>query len=297
MKNNDKRRKNRCYYIRLNGYDLIDFESRGLKDLHDYVELNLFTSNFTGVGDLVNYLREENFISNDYKVDEIDIVKRVKVVEDTTYYKYYSITDLPLFRDSKRFFSTPIVRRFFELNFYEYDAISYIVNVHLNILESILKRMYIEKRPLGIQVKYNQRLNNMKVLLKLINNMKDGFMNYQEEYASRLKEFYETEMLYVKDGTATINYRGLIELAKTIDEATKRFDNLVIPKIKEEPNYSKNPKKTYTSSLALEEEDPDNYMFLESDDFKNMLEEGAKQNYLDSVEDQVVDLEEKKRKF
>lgn len=297
MRDKNKRRQNRCYYIRLNNIDLVEFDKRGLENLLDFIELNLFTSNFACVGDLINYLREEHFIEEDYEVEEIDIVKRVKVEEDTTYYRYYRISDEPLFRDAKRFFSTIVVRRFFELNFFEYDAIKYIVRTHLDIFESFLNRMNIEKKPIGVQSKYRQRLANMQILLEMIDNLQQGFMNYLDEYSKRLNEFYDSEMLYTKDNTATVNYRGLMELAKTIDDATKRFDNLVIPRIDNKENYNKNPRKEYSSPLVEDEVDPDNYVYLENEDFERLLNENSKQNEIDSVEDQILNNESKKSRL
>ena len=293
----DNRKSLKYYYLRINGYEIIDFARRGLTDLEDFVRLNLFTSNFESVNDLIDFLKKEGYLNSDIVVEDIDIVKQVIKKDGMTYFRYYHITDRPLLKDDQKYFSERVVRDFIRFNMDNYGAIWFIVDCQKRILSAYFDKFKYNSSKRKLVDNLNVRLSNMRRIQVIIEELKNGDKSRYEEYEKRLVSFVDSEILYMKNTTATTNYRGLLEMAKTLSETAKTYDGLKVPKDKEEKNYDLSTKINYKGIDMEDEVDPDGYMFLEKEDYENMLAEGSKKEFIESIEDQVENLEEKKAKF
>lgn len=288
---NAKRRRLKSYYLRLNGYKIIDFNEYHLgSDLDDFVRLNLFTSSFDEIDELCQYLMKHKIIPKSFKMNKIEIVKAKKIKEDIIYYKYYHVSNEPLLKRDYPFFNTKMAIDFMKLNMYNYGAMREIIKDQKDIISEIIEKVKKSDKQRYITDLYDRK-SNIDRLLVLIGYLMDSNTIDEEEYIKRLKYFIETTVLYIRDNSSTTNYKGLLDIAKSISKVKYHYKNLIIPPLYKE-DYSINNKIPHRLDSLEVDSDPDDYMFLEDEDFYNI--ESSKTTVL---EDQIANLEEKKRKF
>ncbi len=164
---------------------------------------------------------------------------------------------------------------------------------------------------------------NISEMLSLVAGLSNnrGFFDRESEleYLDRLDDFVDEEVYYFRGTNKTPNNRGLVKLAANVGRIIEKFEDIEIPfttqKYREKKSMYlsaiksilENPvKRGYQepevadTPIAYPDDDvdPDHYMFLEPEDFYDLID-GAEvsQEFLDSIEDSVLDLEAKKDRF
>lgn len=270
------------YYLRVNEKNVIkldDYPKYG--DMTDLLSLCLFTSDFNNIHEIGEELKRLYLLKKNVTVEKIEIV---------SFYngKYYLYFYEPLFKSEYQYFDEKTVVDFFRKNRLYYEEMSRIISRSKKLLEEILvKTEFNEKRAKYLE-SIRRKFNNISRLEVILVNLKNGHINFSQEYDMRLKEYVESEIFYKNGAKITINYKGLFEMAKTLNLALNYFPNLKKPVVNKQPkSISIVPKKLTNEELT----DPDEYMFLEDDDFLGLYEG----KHDDAVEDQIANLEEKKK--
>lgn len=290
----------RYYYIRVNEYYIVNLSKiENLGDMCDFLKLNIFTASFDTRDELISTLKRFNLIPNDINVESIDIVMRNGNKKQGYTYSLASNT-LTMKRDLP-FMHVPVIREFFRLNQFHFALIKEILQRRKFVLEEMLESYGKKAKPFIVK-NLNERITNISRIIVVMGIIEYGNPSHIGEYISRLNKFIDSEVLYKKNGRETVNNRGLIELAKTISDYSN-YKGVVLPKLDttyvheaiENRAIIDSDVLTFNTSKEMQPDtDPDSYMFLESKDFLNLLNSDSSKNMQESVEIQILDLEEKK---
>ncbi len=186
--------------------------------------------------------------------------------------------------------------------------------------EKIADEIQSKKNSLGNFYKGYTNISEMLSLVAELSNNK-GFLDRDAEleYLDRLDDFVDEEVYYFRGPNKTPNNRGLVKLAVNVGRIIDKYKNVEIPFTTQKYQEKKSmylraiksitgspvkrsyqePEEAHTPIVYPDDEvDPDHYMFLEPEDFYDLID-GAEvsQEFLDSVEDAVLDLEAKKDRF
>lgn len=270
------------YYLRVNGNIIIKLDDYKKYDtMTDFVSLNLFTSDFDNIQDIGDELKRIGLLEPNVKVETIEIVH---LYND----RYHAVACEPLFSYEYQYLDEKYVEDFFYRNTRHYKAMMLIINNFRKMLEEKLPNDDESKNVYGQMLE--ERLENIKRLEVLLNDFINKSSSYYEEYYIKLKKFVDGEIYYKRGNKKTINYRGLFEMAKNINVAFLRYPNLYKPKIQKPVT-----KVVHDNMHILDLMDPDEYMFLESDDFIGLY--NGSEKYREPLEDQLENLEEKKKRL
>lgn len=175
----------------------------------------------------------------------------------------------------------------------------------------------LEKRKNSLN-NFNAMVANLKKLLDIIKSLESGSIDasLNSQYCDRLYYFIKSEIYYrVGRGDKwAMNYRGLVKLATRIRDFLKRYPELKRPATSTDfvnnrytllTSYKKAvelKKEGANSSIIANnwsndgDEEPDSYMFLDSDDYER-LKRSSSQPQDESIEADLENLHEKKGQF
>ena len=270
------------YYLRVNGNLIINLDAyRKYGTMTNFISLNLFTSDFDSIYEIGKELKRVGLLNLNVKVETIEIVH---LYEE----RYYVVSSEPLFNREYQYFNEKYVNDFFYRNTRHYNAMMFIIISYKKALE---RKLSLKDKD-DPKIEYNnileKRLLNIGRIEVLLGNFINKTSSYYDEYYERLKEFVESEIYYKRGNKKTINYPGLFGMAKTISIAFLNYPNLFKPKI-EKPT-TKVANKSIPDLI-----DPDEYMFLESEDFMGLY--GDSHKYSETLEDQIESLREKEKRL
>lgn len=176
----------------------------------------------------------------------------------------------------------------------------------------------LERRNNSLSNFYRAHTNIME-MISLVNAIGKPEYKFERdlelEYINRLEEFAISEASYIRGRKRTPNNRGVAKLAFNIDEMYKTYpdlepcihthkhDVLKTKLLSEIKNSIMHPldigdaKKPIRQIIDDGDIDPDDFMFLEVEDFERIPNEHSSQEELDSIEDSIGQLEEKQRAF
>ena len=270
------------YYLRINGKIIIHLEDyKKYGPITDFLGLNLFTSDFNSIAEIAEELKRLGVLKKNVEVESMDIVYQSNN-------KYYISTDKPLLREEYLYYNENTVKDFFKKNKHNYVEMGRIIDRSRNKLDRIVQ--WISEEDIG-KAKYvefvRRRLTNIDRLQVLCISLSKGQNEFLDEYNSRLKEFIEGEIFYKRGDKLTVNYHGLLDMTRTIILALEAYTNFERPIIDIKPKV-----KSITPNQSEDTVDPDEYMFLENDDFASLYPYQS-----DALEGQLEDLTEKKKRL
>ena len=271
------------YYLRINGKIIIHLEDyKNYGPMTDFLNLNLFTSDFNNITEIGEELKRLGVLKNNVEIETMDIVYQSRD-------KYFTSAETPLLKGEYPYFGDETIKDFFKKNSHNYTEMGRIIARSKGKLDKMIRWLNYEdtRKPKFIEM-VRLRLSNINRLEVLIVNLISHHSEYLEEYTSRLKEFIESEIYYKKGDKFVVNYHGLLDMTRTVLLALKYYPHFEKPIINLKP-------KTKPIVFKQEEEtiDPDEYMFLENDDFVNQYNH----EYKDVLEDQIENLSEKKKRL
>ncbi len=200
----------------------------------------------------------------------------------------------------------------------------------ISVADGELKRkwtdeMQSKKNSLG---NFYRGYTNISEMLSLVAGMSVNRLNFDKEaeieYIDRLDDFVNEEVYYFKGPNKTPNNRGLVKLAVNVGRIIDSYPDILIPfstqmykdkrsrylaaikSMVANPMTRNEPKTENFENFTVGKQnvrsdddiDPDRYMFLEPEDFYDLIEgEDVSQAFLDSIEDSVLDLKAKKDRF
>ncbi len=296
-------------------------------DMTSFIMLILFAGIFEDREALLNGLKSLGLIEKQITIDSsIVIVKGSKkkqdaeldLVTDKLLYK----ADMPLlsiksidsfFLDNRHNYA--IIKEFLSGYLEEVEDLIKTIRGKVNKLQTSLSLPRTrEHKKLKEQLdKKNNSLNNflnasknIQGLLRLIDESanKPLSLEREHEYVDRLMNFINREVSYVAKGKYTTNYRRLVKLVLCVKDYLEKYPELARP---ENANSFVNKRvfilQAYKKALAskkienrdrrptkyadLPSGDPDNFMFLEEEDFSYLLQSEKE----DTVTSAQVDLE------
>ena len=273
------------YYLRVNKNKIInlnDYKKYG--NMTDFLPLNLFTSDFDNIYEISEELKKIGLLNRKVKVETIEIVNLYKE-------KYHVVSSEPLFSNEYQYFNEKYIREFFYRNTHHYYAMMFIICSYRKSLAKKLSFKDDDEYKKGYNDMLEKKLANVMRIEVLVDNFINKISGYYDDYYERINKFVEGEIYYKRGNKKTINYLGLFGLAKTISIAFLNYPDLYRPKIQKPATKFVRASSKFISNLV----DPDEYMFLEKEDFMGLYQNSDK--YSEALEDQIENLEEKKKRL
>lgn len=315
------------YYIIINEEYYVDFAQISvLKDLNTYLKLNLFTMCFENEKELVDGLKALKLIPENFEVKSISLARRQNLDSN----QFYGITKEIAYSDTLPFMSKTTLINFFLNHRKNPYVISNFVQSYIYDLQEKIEAPSIKD---SVKKYFYAKKATLQVLEILSEKPFQNYLLEREEeieYKERITEFLSLTI----DGEGKRNYRELIKIAKYAAKSTKEFSlnnpkytNQFEGNIKEfkhiiqtlidlretergelkiakfEFNEDKDffyigkPIKDLEEPLLTdhaEDIDPDHYMFLENEDFEQMLKQTNNPKLYESVEADIETLEQRK---
>lgn len=326
---------NMRYYLRIRG-EIIDLSDIFGEEIKDLLTLSLFTSLFDDTKDLLYALKSMGKIDKVLFPYEIQIIEKTSRMSSDI----FSVVSEDTLLKKDRFFLNPFnIERFFEYNkkntlaltaffedyLYELDGLiltfqSKIERMQNNLKHCIDKQIKSAEKSLS---KFRYKRSQIKRLLTIIRDFGNQNCYFsselEKEYINIISWFINSETSYMRRGIKTKNNRGLVRLALNCRKLVEKFPDLKIPfgmdnysklrhtlllKLKKrillEEERAKQTKTIYNEAQSSEE-DPDNFMFLEIEDYDSLYLDSYKRERStsedESVEDAIANLEEQKKKY
>lgn len=158
------------------------------------------------------------------------------------------------------------------------------------------------------------------MILNYIERRKAGILSWEEEkeFINMLDSFVCAETTYGENANLTRNYRGIVRLASNIARLIETCEGLIIPdrpmpfsstrsRLLSELKKALNKRASFETAIAPEDSndeiDPDSFAFYTNEDFENLYldrenpEKQRTQEQLDSIEDDIAALAEKKKRY
>lgn len=298
------------YYLCLNDICLIDLADIGLDGFSDYLNLCVFTGYFKNYEELEMTLRKFGYLNDNENITSLSIIKQVGNKKDG--YKSVKVSDRIVFRRELYLMKGQTLHNFFDLNKYNFDVMYYFFSEYRkNLIER--KNKHIKNRTIDRRLEDQIILiNRILPIAKKLKEVNDEYGNVNHQlippyYDGWIDEFIDLGIHFKRPGENSINEYGLINLACKVsellnidgvkkpmrtlyyDEVLKTIDEILKHK------YSVISSSKIGISKESDEEDPDHYVFLESEDLDGIYPNDDK--YKEVLEIQKDNLEEKKKKL
>lgn len=243
------------YYLKVNGNTIIkmdDYKKYG--DMTNFVSLCLFTSDFDSIQDIGEELKRVGLLNAATHIETIEIVRQYKG-------NYYFGVRTPLLKKDLLYFNVKTIKDFFAKNKYYYDEMNILLKQCKNNLENNIVRIEHDniESPRLLSMLY-ERLANIKRLEVLIDGLKESKIYLYSEYREGLNTLVN-DSIFHNGRENSINYLGLLDMAKVVRFMLANFKSLAVPYI----DYS--PKISLINESEDDALDPDEYMFLEESDY------------------------------
>lgn len=180
--------------------------------------------------------------------------------------------------------------------------------------KSLEKMLVSKSNSLANFVRYTSNVEHILTLIRILSV--DGLYadrKIEEEFVSRLSHFVQGEAFYFHGKKKTNNYRRLVKMVGKMCDLLERYPGLMAPHVSNDLakeryrmlRYFKeavsNKKKNAENRIEVQNDhqdgiDPDDYMFLEDEDFTNLLRADSKKEHVESVSDDIDALNKRKRR-
>lgn len=322
------------YYLRIRG-EIIDLSDIFGEEIKELLTLSLFTSLFNNKTDLLYALKSMDKINMALSCDIQIVEKAAQISTDI----FSIVSEDILLKDGLFFLNSFNIERFFEFNRNNSQALTAFFEDYLNRLENLIfifqlkigkmkinSRHYSDKQIKSSErslSKFHYKRSQIKRILAILRDLGNPSYYFsselEKEYINKINWFVDSETNYMRKNIKTKNHRGLIKLAISCSQLLKMFPDLKIPfgmdnyskqrhilllKLRKiillEERTKKAKIKTHNELLSCEEE-PDNFMFLEIEDYDSLYLNSSKRKRstteVESVEDAIANLEEQKKKY
>lgn len=317
------------FFLRINNTLIVEFPSNmGFNDMDKLINLSAFTGMFNGVKELFEMLGKLKLIPSDMRLENMDIVVRDQKTDE-----FLTFSNRILYADGIRYLDYNNILGFFVSENRDYSIIGSLLEGYR---DSVAKQLQKEKKHLAAindsNFKFKSEASKGYVIDKTkesLNNLMDNMMNidhliflcnklsidnkdYQLEkkYIEKIHKFLRFRLNGVKKRHVEINEVYLLSLAVDIYDCTQAMvsDYLpkVNPKIQKKMQYYHHlidfyvngvnkPASDKNTGESIEE--PDNFMFLEEEDYRSLLNDDFNSSLArESVQNQIDNLTERKEK-
>ena len=182
--------------------------------------------------------------------------------------------------------------------------------------KSLEKTLVSKSNSLANFVRYTSNVEHILTLIRILSV--DGLYadrKIEEEFVSRLSHFVQGEAFYFHGKKKTNNYRGLVKMVGKMCDLLERYPGLMAPHVSNDlakeryrmlryfkeavSNKKKNAENRTDHEKQIEHRedyDPDDYMFLEDEDFTNLLRADSKKEHVESVSYDIDTLNKQKKR-
>lgn len=268
---------------------------------------------------IVKEKRTEKGVRYDEVTDDLIFKKRLKYMSGSCVYEFL-LNNRYKYTIMAEFFSE-YLEDFRRLEAYFRNQVSMLENQKRKAksyaeAKSLEKTLISKRNSLNNFVSYTSNVEQILDLIKILSV--DGVhadRKIEEEFISRLDRFVQGEAFYVRGKKKTNNYRGLVKMVGKMCDLLERYPGLIAPHVSNDlageryrmlgcfkeavSNKKKNAENRTGHEKQIEHRedyDPDDYMFLEDEDFTNLLRDDSKKEHVESVSDDIDTLNKRKKR-